>query len=286
MKPRRKNKPKRGVYDAERDPGKVNKPVYPNILKKSSVESSGDPMIRLNKFIANAGICSRREADKLITSGQIKVNGKIVRELGYKVHPKDQIKYRDVLLRKEKFIYVLLNKPKDHISTSKDPQKRNTVVDLVNKQINERIYPVGRLDRNTTGLLLLTNDGELTEKLSHPSYNIRKIYEVHLDRPIIEEDFLSIKNGIDLDDGPIKVDDIAILSDDKRNIGLELHSGRNRIVRRIFESFDYRITSLDRVMYAFLTKKNLPRGKWRFLKEHEITKLKHLGHGRKKTAKY
>jgi 23S rRNA pseudouridine2605 synthase len=286
MKPRRKYKSRRGIYDAESNAEKVNPPSYPKSAVRSNQENHKDLPIRLNKYIANAGICSRREADKLITSGQIKVNGKTIRELGYKVRPKDQVKYGNTILRKEKFIYILLNKPKDHITTAKDPQRRNTVMDLVNKQIEERIYPVGRLDRNTTGLLLLTNDGELTSKLSHPSYNIRKIYEVHLDRALTNEDFLTIRSGIMLDDGPVKVDDIAILSEDKKSIGIELHSGRNRIVRRTFEYLNYRITGLDRVMYAFLTKKNLPRGKWRFLKDYEITKLKHLGHGRKRTGKF
>jgi 23S rRNA pseudouridine2605 synthase len=285
MKPRRKNKSKKGVYDADSDPRKVNPPEYHESPKNDPDKPGKDPLTRLNKYIANAGVCSRREADHLIISGQISVNGKIINELGYKVHPNDKVKYGNVLLKKEKFIYVLLNKPKDHISTAKDPRKRSTVIDLVNKQIDERIYPVGRLDRNTTGLLLLTNDGELTKILSHPSYNIRKIYEVHLDRPLSEADFFAIRQGIMLEDGPIRVDDIAINSEDRKIVGIELHSGRNRIVRRIFESLDYKITSLDRVMYAFLTKKNLPRGKWRFLKDHEVTKLKHLGHGRKRAGK-
>ncbi len=285
MRPRKKIKSKRGVYDADTHPRKVNPPEYRNDKPKPPEKWVKKETIRLNKYIANAGICSRREADHLIISGQISVNGKKITELGYKVHSDDRVKYGNKLLKKEKFIYVLLNKPKDHISTANDPQNRSTVIDLVNKQIEERIYPVGRLDRNTTGLLLLTNDGELTKTLSHPSYNIRKIYEVHLNKPLTEEDFLAIQQGIVLEDGPIKVDDIAITSDTRKIIGIELHSGKNRIVRRIFESRDYKITGLDRVMYAFLTKKNLPRGKWRFLKDFEVTKLKHLGHGKKKPGK-
>jgi 23S rRNA pseudouridine2605 synthase len=283
MKPRKKGKSRRGIYDTQSPPQKVHPPDY---KKSEPVEKKGkEEAIRLNRYIANAGVCSRREADTLIQSGQISVNGKVITELGYKVHPDDKVHYGKSRLKREKYIYVLLNKPKDHITTAKDPQKRSTVLDLVNKQINERVYPVGRLDRNTTGLLLLTNDGELTEKLTHPSYNIRKIYEVHLDRPLAEEDFLSISRGIELDDGPIKVDDIAISVEDGKVIGIELHSGRNRIVRRIFESLNYKIISLDRVMYAFLTKKNLPRGKWRFLNEQEVTKLKYLGHGKKRRSK-
>lgn len=282
MKPRKRNKSKKGVYDPDTPPHKVNPPAYRGNHEKHSQERMEKPSIRLNKYIANAGVCSRREADQLIISGQISVNGKKITELGYQVQANDRVKYGDKLLKKEKFLYILLNKPKDHITTARDPQKRSTVIDLVNKQIEERIYPVGRLDRNTTGLLLLTNDGELTKTLSHPSYNIRKIYEVHLNRPLSEADFAAIQHGLVLEDGPIKVDDIAITSDDRKVIGIELHSGRNRIVRRIFESLDYKVTGLDRVMYAFLTKKNLPRGKWRFLKEFEVTKLKHLGHGRTK----
>lgn len=285
MNPHRKNKSKKGVYDADSNPRKVHPPVYHDLPAKSSSKPGEDPLIRLNKYIANAGVCSRREADHLIAAGQISVNGKIISQLGFKVHSNDKVKLGNTLLKKEKFIYVLLNKPKDHISTAKDPEKRSTVIELVNKQIEERIYPVGRLDRNTTGLLLLTNDGELTKTLSHPSYNIRKIYEVHLDRPLNEEDFFTISQGIVLDDGPIKVDDIAINSEDKKIVGIELHSGRNRIVRRIFETLNYKITGLDRVMYAFLTKKNLPRGKWRFLKDHEVTKLKYMGHGKKRAGK-
>lgn len=285
MKPRKKNKSKKGIYDADTHPRKAIPPDYNTDTSRHHVKPDKNQQIRLNKYIANAGICSRREADHLIISGQISVNGKKITELGYKVHPNDHVKYGNKLLKKEKFIYVLLNKPKDYISTAKDPQKRSTVIDLVNKQIDERVYPVGRLDRNTTGLLLLTNDGELTKTLSHPSYNIKKIYQVHLNRPLTEMDFFSIRQGIVLEDGPIKVDDIAIGSDDRKIIGIELHSGRNRIVRRIFESLDYKVTGLDRVMYAFLTKKNLPRGKWRYLKDFEVTKLKHLGHGRRKTGK-
>jgi 23S rRNA pseudouridine2605 synthase len=282
MKPRKKNKSKNEVYDSDTPQQRVRPPSYRHKKDQSFIKPGKVQSIRLNKYIANAGVCSRREADQLILSGKISVNGKKITELGYQVKSGDRVKYGNKLLKREKFIYVLLNKPKDHISTSRDPQKRNTVIDLVNKQIEERIYPVGRLDRNTTGLILLTNDGELTKSLSHPSYNIRKIYEVHLNRPLSEADFYSVRKGIILEDGPIKVDDIAITGEDRKKIGIELHSGRNRIVRRIFESLGYKPTGLDRVMYAFLTKKNLPRGKWRFLKEFEVTRLKRLGHGKRK----
>ncbi len=282
MSPHKQKKSRHGVFDSKSPSSKIELPDYPFDKHKSPDQSSEADLIRLNKYIANAGVCSRREADKLIIGGEIKINGKIIAELGYKVRPHDKVIYKNKLLRKEKYVYVLLNKPKDHITTAKDPQKRNTVLDLVNKHVEERIYPVGRLDRNTTGLLLLTNDGELTKKLSHPSYNIRKIYEAHIDKPLKNEDFVSLRNKIELDDGPIILDDVAIVSEDKKVIGIEIHSGRNRIVRRIFETFDYKIVSLDRVMYAFLTKKNLPRGKWRFLKEHEVAKLKKLGISKKK----
>ncbi|MFN6943355.1 MAG: pseudouridine synthase [Cytophagaceae bacterium] len=244
---------------------------------KSEISAPKDNgLIRLNKYISNAGICSRRDADNLITDGLIKVNGKIVTELGFKVSLKDKVEYKNKSLKTEKPVYVLLNKPKDFITTLEDPEGRKTVMDLVAKACRERIYPVGRLDRNTTGLLLLTNDGELAQKLTHPSGNVKKIYHVRLSRPLAKEHYDLIKRGINLEDGPIKPDDIEIISADKREIGIEIHEGRNRIVRRIFEHFEYEINFLDRVMYAGLTKKDLPRGKWRFLDEKEIINLKHF----------
>ena len=242
-----------------------------SISKDNSIDS-----IRLNKYIANAGVCSRREADKLISAGEISVNGKIISELGYKVHPTDQIKYKGKTLSREKFVYVLLNKPKDFITTTDDPENRQTVMQLVAKACKERIYPVGRLDRNTTGLLLFTNDGDLAKKLSHPSHNVKKIYQVELDRALHNEDFLKIQKGLDLEDGPVKVDDFAILSDDRKTIGIEIHLGRNRIVRRLFEHLNYEVTKLDRVVYAGLTKKDLKRGNWRYLTQKEVIKLKYL----------
>jgi len=229
-------------------------------------------LIRLNKYIANAGLCSRREADELIETGQISVNGKIIAELGYKVNPTDVVKYGSRILNPEKMVYLIVNKPKDYITTTDDPEGRHTVMDLIKGACKERIYPVGRLDRNTTGLLLLTNDGELAEKLMHPSNEIQKIYQVELDKAISNEHFELIKEGIELEDGFIKPDDIAIVTPDAMVVGIEIHSGRNRIVRRIFENFGYEVLKLDRTVYAGLTKKELPRGKWRFLNEKEVVR--------------
>ncbi len=234
-----------------------------------------DPSIRLNKYIANAGICSRREADVLITSGAIKVNGVIVTELGTKVMPSDTVMYGDQTLSHEKKIYVLMNKPKDYITTTDDPQQRKTVLHLIGKAFKERIYPVGRLDRNTMGLLLLTNDGELTKKLTHPSHGVRKLYHVHLDKAVKKGDLVKIAQGIEI--GGVKVipDQVEYANPDNRTeVGIELHSGQNRVVRRIFEKLGYKVLKLDRVMFAGLTKKDLPRGKWRQLSEKEIGFLK------------
>jgi 23S rRNA pseudouridine2605 synthase len=233
--------------------------------------------IRLNRYIAHCGVCSRREADQLIADGKIKVNKKIITEMGFQVMPGDSVFYGKKLLKKEDFAYVLLNKPKNFITTTKDTHDRKTVMDLVDKASEARLYPVGRLDRNTTGLLLLTNDGELTDRLSHPSNNIKKIYQVEIDKPLLKEHHQEIVNGLTLEDGPILIDDMAILTADKKSLGIEIHSGRNRIVRRIFEHFDYEVTKLDRVLYAGLTKVNLPRGKWRHLNDREIGLLKKKG---------
>ena len=238
--------------------------------------SADERNIRLNKYIADAGVCSRREADKLIEAGEIKVNGEVITELGYKVSRKDAVTYNGKKLQQEKLVYVLLNKPKNFITTVDDPDERRTVMQLVENAADERIYPVGRLDRNTTGLLLLTNDGELAKRLTHPSHNIKKIYQVDLDKPLTEEDFEKIQEGVTLEDGQAKVDEIAILSEDRSIVGLEIHIGRNRIVRRIFEHLGYEVLRLDRVMFAGLTKKDLPRGKWRYLSEKELIRLKHF----------
>lgn len=231
---------------------------------------------RLNRYIANAGICSRREADKLIESGEIKVNGKVVTEMGYQVGTNDIVKYGNRVLNKEKLVYVLLNKPKGYITTTDDPEERKTVMDLVGKACEQRIYPVGRLDRNTSGLLLFTNDGELAEKLAHPSNDIKKIYQIELDKPITKDDFQRVADGVQLEDGLATVDEVAVITPDKLTLGIEIHIGRNRIVRRIFEHLGYEVVKLDRVSYAGLTKKDLPRGNWRFLTEKEVVKLKYF----------
>ncbi len=252
----------------------MKKPQRKNL--KPTGTSGDQELIRLNKFIANSGVCSRREADELIKAGTVKVNGVVVTELGTKVSPSDKVQFGDQLLRREKHQYILLNKPKGYITTMDDPQKRNTVMTFIKDACRERVYPVGRLDRNTTGLLLFTNDGFITKKLTHPRYGIKKIYHVVLNKSLTQTDKNKITEGIELDDGFIRVDQIEYIGDgkDKREIGIELHSGKNRIVRRIFEQLEYRIEKLDRVYFAGLTKKNLRRGKWRFLEEKEINLLK------------
>lgn len=234
--------------------------------------------MRLNKFIANAGICSRREADKLIESGAIKVNGSVVTTLGTKINPGDNVEYDGQKLRGEPLRYVLLNKPRGYITTLDDPQERKTVMLLIDRACRERIYPVGRLDRNTTGLLLFTNDGDLTKKLTHPKHRVCKVYHVELDKALTKNDMIKIAAGIELEDGFIMPDEIAYAEDgsDKKKIGIQIHSGRNRIVRRIFEKLGYEIKKLDRVVFANLTKKNLPRGKWRNLTQTEINILRRI----------
>jgi len=232
--------------------------------------------VRLNKLIANAGVCSRREADKLISKGKITVNGKVVSELGFKVLLTDKVKFGNQHLKPQKSVYVLLNKPKGFITTSRDPQNRKTVMNLVSKATSERLFSVGRLDRNTMGLLLFTNDGDLAKKLSHPSYKIKKIYQVDLDKALIKPDLEKITAGFELEDGFFNLDKISIISNDKKTIGIELHIGKNRIVRRIFEHLGYKVKKLDRSVYAGLTKKDLPRGKWRHLSKQEIITLKYL----------
>lgn len=235
-------------------------------------------LIRLNRYISNAGICSRRKADELIAAGVVSVNGEAVTELGHKVDPsKDLVRYNGELLKREKKVYVLLNKPKDYITTTDDPQERRTVMQLVDKASRERIYPVGRLDRNTTGLLLMTNDGELADKLSHPKNGITKIYNVELDKSLSQGDLNKIAFGLELEDGLIKPDNISyVAGGTKKEIGIQIHSGKNRIVRRIFEHLGYSVEKLDRVVYGNLTKKDLPRGRWRYLEDHELIQIKHL----------
>ena len=240
-------------------------------------EENFDPNepLRLNKFLANAGVCSRREADEFIQAGVVTVNGEVVTELGTKILRTDEVKFHDAPVSLEKKVYVLLNKPKDYVTTSDDPQQRKTVMDLVKDVCPERIYPVGRLDRNTTGVLLLTNDGDLASKLTHPKFLKKKVYHVHLDKNLTAHDMQQISEGITLEDGEIKADAVAYADErDKSQVGIEIHSGKNRIVRRIFESLGYRVTKLDRVQFAGLTKKNLRRGDWRFLTEKEVDMLR------------
>lgn len=244
--------------------------IQPDLKAPAQIEK-----IRLNRFIANSGVCSRREADELIKMGLISVNGKVITEMGYKVNPGDEVRHESKVLKAERPVYILLNKPKGFLTTTSDPQERNTVMHLIGNKVKERVYPVGRLDRNTTGLLLLTNDGELADKLMHPSYNVKKIYKVDLDKPLTKSDAQLILDGVQLDEGKAIVDDVAIISDDKRTVGLEIHIGWNRVVRRIFEALGYAVLKLDRSVYAGLDKKNLGRGEWRFLTKEELVRLKH-----------
>ncbi len=246
--------------------------------KRSSAPENTDGLIRLNKFLADAGVCSRREADVLISAGTVTVNGEVVTELGRKVNILDKVNYGGQTLNRETLRYVLLNKPKGYITTSDDPFDRKTVMELVTSACHERIYPVGRLDRNTTGLLLLTNDGELAKKLMHPRHGVSKLYHVELDKAINKPDIVKIADGIELEDGRAEVDEIAWVAgaDSKKEVGIQIHSGKNRIVRRIFESLGYQVVKLDRVIFAGLTKHNLPRGKWRHLLPREISQLKSI----------
>ena len=261
---------------------KQQKPYDPNAkysLKKriEYKEENFDPNepLRLNKYLANAGVCSRREADEFIQAGVVTVNGEVVTELGTKVLRSDEVKFHDQPVTMEKKVYVLLNKPKDYVTTSDDPQQRKTVMDLVKNACTERIYPVGRLDRNTTGVLLLTNDGDLASKLTHPKFLKKKIYHVFLDKAVTAHDMQHIAEGVQLEDGEIRADAIEYASDtDKKQIGIEIHSGKNRIVRRIFESLGYKVVKLDRVQFAGLTKKNVRRGDWRYLTEEEVDRLR------------
>ena len=253
-----------------------NKPVETRKPKQTSKQQPSDG-IRLNKFIANAGICSRREADVFIAAGSATVNGKVITEMGYKVQPTDEVRFDNSLISIEKKQYVLLNKPKNFITTMDDDRGRRTVMELIANATKERIYPVGRLDRNTTGLLLFTNDGELAKKLTHPKHNIQKIYHASLDKKLAMSDLHKISDGFMLDDRRVIVDDISYIENQsKTEVGVKIHSGRNRIVRRIFEHFNYAVVKLDRVIFAGLTKKNLPRGHWRMLTEMEVNQLKML----------
>lgn len=275
--PRPNNGPRGGYrqHTSDYDPN-AKYSMKKRIEYKEYLEDPNAP-IRLNKYLANAGVCSRREADEFIQAGVVRVNGEVVSELGTKVQRTDVVHFHDQLVSIEKKVYVLLNKPKDYVTTSDDPKARKTVMDLVGNCCRERIYPVGRLDRNTTGVLLFTNDGELASKLTHPKFLKKKIYHVFLDKNVASSDLKQIAEGITLEDGEIHADAISYASDtDKKQVGIEIHSGKNRIVRRIFESLGYRVTKLDRVMFAGLTKKGLKRGDWRFLTEQEVAML-HMG---------
>ena len=266
----------RGGYNQNRQQPRRNNKVFsrPQRIEYELPEVDPNEPIRLNKFMANAGICSRREADEFIQAGEVLVNGVAVTELGTKITRNDTVTFRGKVVTLERKIYVLLNKPKDCVTTSDDPQGRLTVMDIVRNACTERIYPVGRLDRNTTGVLLLTNDGDLASKLTHPKFIKKKIYHVWLDRDVSEEDMQRIADGIELEDGPIQPDAVSYANEtDMNQVGIEIHSGRNRIVRRIFEALGYRVVKLARVYFAGLTKKNLQRGRWRYLTQQEVNML-------------
>ncbi len=273
------------IGDVKPAPKKDN-PANRNLKPTTPSQQPLTGTMPLNKYLAHCGICSRRDAVALIMEGKVKVNGKIHVEPGYKVQPTDEVIYNGKKLFVTKnLVYILLNKPKDYLTTTDDPQGRKTVLQLIKQATTERVYPIGRLDRNTSGVLLLTNDGDLTQKLSHPSYEIKKIYEAKLDKPLAKADFDKILKGLKLEDGLISVDSLAYAdSKDKSIIGIELHSGRNRIVRRIFEHLGYDVKGLDRVMYANLTKKNVERGKWRHLSEKEIRLLKYMNASKRKVS--
>jgi 23S rRNA pseudouridine2605 synthase len=231
--------------------------------------------IRLNRFIANSGVCSRRDADEFIRNGLVKVNGEVITDMGIKVSYTDDVRFKNRKLSAEKKVYILLNKPKDYVTTVEDPHAEHTVLELLGDEVGERVYPVGRLDKATTGVLLLTNDGDLAGKLTHPKYKRKKVYHVFLDKPVNKNDLFKLTEGIELDDIKVSADAVSYADeDDKSQIGIELHSGQNRVVRRMFESLGYNVKKLDRVYFAGLTKKNLRRGKWRFLSEKEVSMLK------------
>lgn len=287
---RKYNKEKQAFFEKKKADERAAQPGYrgkktaetpPEVAPQHLRPETTDKM-PLNKFIAHAGICARRDAAALVKQGVVKVNGKTISEPGFKVSSTDEVivNGKKAFLAKN-LVYILLNKPKDYITTTEDPKGRKTVLDLISRATTERVYPVGRLDRNTSGVLLFTNDGELAQKLTHPSNEIKKVYHVTLDKDLTKNDFDKILKGIVLEDGPINVDALAFADiKDKTQIGLEIHSGRNRIVRRIFESLGYDVKNLDRVIFAGLTKKNIERGKWRFLKEKEVRDLKHFKRGK------
>ncbi len=269
----RKGKPKSKRHFSK-PPERSHQEATSQKSPKVNTEQQGD-RIRLNRYLANAGICSRREADTFIAAGSVSVNGKTITEMGYKVSTGDTVRFDDRVLSLEKKEYILLNKPKNFITTTRDEKGRRTVMELISNASKSRLLPVGRLDRNTTGLLLFTNDGDLAKKLTHPKHEIRKIYHVELDKNLNATDFKKIQAGLDLDDGPVVVDEISFIENkSKKEVGIKIHSGRNRIVRRIFEHLGYHVVRLDRVIFAGLTKKDLPRGHWRQLTSQEVINLK------------
>ena len=268
------------VADNSAPKGKIDPRIFDN-EQEDDANGTNPAMVempttlRLNRFIAMSGVCSRREADELIKAGKVKVNGEVVTEMGVTVSPDASVEYDGKMLKAEKKVYVLLNKPKDTVTTTDDPEGRRTVMDIVAGASPERIYPVGRLDRNTTGILLLTNDGDMAEKLMHPRYEVRKIYHVFLDKNISEPDLEALVNGVELEDGPANADEVSYVDPrDRKQVGIVIHSGRNRIVRRMFESLGYNVERLDRVLYGGLTKLNVPRGHWRYLTDEEVNRLK------------
>ena len=270
------DRPARKVFTRRADGDGAPKSVY---SKKKQIEyrkknEGQETELRLNRYIAKGGVCSRRDADALITAGRVKVNGEVVQQVGVKVKRTDRVEVDDQVITPERKVYLVLNKPKDYVTTVEDPLERRTVMALIEGACKERVYPIGRLDRQTTGVLLFTNDGDLAKKLTHPKYNQKKIYHVFLDKVVQTGDLEAIRKGIDLEDGFIQADDVRVAEDDRTQVGIEIHSGRNRIVRRIFEHLGYQILRLDRVFFAGITKKNLPRGHWRFLTEDEVNILK------------
>ena len=270
------DRPARKVFTRRADGDGAPKSVY---SKKKQIEyrkknEGQETELRLNRYIAKGGVCSRRDADVLIAAGRVKVNGEVVQQVGVKVKRTDRVEVDDQVITPERKVYLVLNKPKDYVTTVEDPLERRTVMALIEGACKERVYPIGRLDRQTTGVLLFTNDGDLAKKLTHPKYNQKKIYHVFLDKVVQTGDLEAIRKGIDLEDGFIQADDVRVAEDDRTQVGIEIHSGRNRIVRRIFEHLGYQILRLDRVFFAGITKKNLPRGHWRFLTEDEVNILK------------
>ncbi len=273
-KPKFDNNKKRptGGFKKKKD---FSRSTPPNKRKAPPKTNTNPDEVRLNKYIANAGICSRREADTYIAAGNVTVNGKVVSEMGYKVKLTDDVRYDGQRLNPEKKEYILLNKPKGFITTTNDEKGRRTVMELISSSSNNRLFPVGRLDRNTTGLLMFTNDGDITKKLTHPKFGVRKIYHVVLDKNVSFADLKRIQAGLELEDGPVQVDEVSYINGtSKKEVGIEIHSGRNRIVRRIFEHLEYKVVKLDRVVFAGLTKKDLPRGHWRNLTQQEVINLK------------